>query len=223
MTDSIVQETSDTVNEIRQNVLENKYKASLAAFDAWERVRDRTDHQLYDAIGQLAEFVAAAGNDHEILASFAADKGVRATKASTPYTVITKLVITTDRKKASKYAMVLQLAFRHGVEPKIDKVAEFIKGSGGIEACVRKFRDLPQMPGSPKRSGRPSAFSQAAEKLSTVAQVETPKNLNLTAMPQGYFVLVGICDVDGQMRLLQKPVTDVRVVHKAIAALASEA
>ncbi len=90
------------------------------------------------------------GNDHPALTAFAAEKGVRATKASTTYTVVAKLV-TEDRKKASKYAMVLQLAERRGVERTADSVVGFIKTQGGIEACLRSFRDLQREANAAKR------------------------------------------------------------------------
>jgi hypothetical protein len=81
----------------RHAVLERSYRESRSAFNTWETTQDRTDQQLYKAIGRLAEFAAAVGNDHAALREFAAGKGVRATKASTPYTVVTKLIVTWQR------------------------------------------------------------------------------------------------------------------------------
>jgi hypothetical protein len=118
----------------------------------------RTDQQLYRAIGRLAEFAAAVGNDRQVLTDFAAEKGVRATKASSPYTVIAKLVVTSDRRKASKYGAVLQLAARQGIEPTADSIVAFIQAEGGIEACLKRLRDLPRT-GSPTRRGCQSAFN----------------------------------------------------------------
>jgi len=118
------------VNTAQRATLEKNFKDSRSAFNGWETAQNRTDQQLYTAIGRLAEFAAAVGNDHQALTAFAAEKGVRATKASTTYTVIAKLV-TDDRKKASKYAMVLQLAERRSVERTADSVVGFIKTQGG--------------------------------------------------------------------------------------------
>ena len=99
----------------------------------------------------MAEFAAAVGNDHQVLTNFAAEKGVRATKASSPYTVIAKLVVTTDRRKASKYAAVLHLAGRRGIDPTTDSVVAFIEAEGGIEACAKRLRDLPRETGARRR------------------------------------------------------------------------
>jgi hypothetical protein len=98
----------DSINRTQQAILEKKFNDSRSAFTSWETAQNRTDQQLYTAIGRLSEFAAAVGNDHDALTAFAAEKGVRATKASTPYTVIVKLVLSTDRKKASKYAIQSQ-------------------------------------------------------------------------------------------------------------------
>ncbi len=56
------------------------------------------------------EYDAAVGNDHAALIAFAAGKGIKATKVSTPLTATARLMVSEDRKNASKYAMVLQLA-----------------------------------------------------------------------------------------------------------------
>ncbi|MFL5289067.1 MAG: hypothetical protein ACJ8AW_50975, partial [Rhodopila sp.] len=96
----------DAVDAAQRAILEKNFNDSKSAFKGWETAQNRTDQQLYLAIGRLAEFAAAVGNDHQALIVFATEKGVRATKASSLYTVIAKLV-SDDRKKASKYAMVL--------------------------------------------------------------------------------------------------------------------
>lgn len=202
-------------------VLEKRFQDSRSAFDTWETAQDRTDQQLYAAIGGLAEFASAVGNDHETLAAFAAEKGVRATKASTPYTVIAKLVVTGDRKKASKYATVLRLAARRGIEPGAKSVAGFIAAEGGIEACLRSFRDLPPRDGGgAKRGGRPSAFSKAAGRMTGLARIDAPDGLQLDALSEDYFIVVGVRDADGTVHLLKEPLTDTQLVRKAVAAVA---
>ena len=75
-------EDLDVLETRRRNALEKQYRESRAAFTGWETAQARTDRQLYRAIGRLAEFSAAVGNDHQVLTDFAAEKGVRATKAS---------------------------------------------------------------------------------------------------------------------------------------------
>lgn len=152
----------DTADDARQATLEKKYRASRTAFNSWETAQIRTDQHLYTALGRLAEFAAAVGNDHQTLIEFAAARGVRATKASTPYTVTARLIVA-DRKKTNKYATVLHLAARRGIEPTEDRIAEFIKAEGGIEACLRSFRELPREGGPAKGGGRPSAFGKAME------------------------------------------------------------
>ena len=159
------------IPDARQHAaLEKQYRDSLAAFSKWEAAQARTDQQLYQVIGRLAEFAAAVGNDHRGLTEFAAEKGVRATKASSRYTVIAKLVVTSDRRKASKYAAVLHLAAHQGIEPTGEAISAFIHEAGGIEACARRFRELPRETGAPVRRGRPSVFTQAVERLAGVAR-----------------------------------------------------
>jgi ribosome-binding factor A len=203
-----------------QVALEKQYRASRSAFHSWETAQGRTDQQLYDAIGRLAEFAAAVGNDHEALTAFAARKDVRTTKASTVYTVITKLVVTADRKKACKYTTVLQLAARDGIEPKADRVAAFIKEAGGVEACVKRFRELQQDSDRPKRQGRPSAYSKAAERLGGIDRTLAPDDLRTETVAAGYFIAVGIRDEDGTTHLLRQLVTDDSLVRKAAVAVA---
>src|ERR1700761_2791766 len=157
----VMEEDGGIIDGRRRAELEKRYRESRAAFTSWETAQDRTDQQLYRAIGRLAEFAGAVGNDQQALTDFAAEKGVRATKASSLHTVIAKLVVTSDRRKASKYATVLHLAVRRGVEPTADSVASFIKDEGGVEACLRRFRELPRDSAAPRRPGRPSAFGRA--------------------------------------------------------------
>ena len=210
------------VDTDQRATLEKNLKDSRSAFSGWESAQIRTDQQLYVAIGRLAEFAAAVGNDYQALTAFAAEKGVRATKASTPYTVVAKLV-TDDRKKASKYAMVLQLAERHSVERTADSVVGFIKTEGGIEACLRHFRDLQREANAAKRGGRPSAFDRAVERISGLGRIKAPKDLQLASVSEDYFLIVGVRNADGLMQLLQDPVTDAQLVHKAVAAMTPKA
>lgn len=211
------------IDDDRQAILEQSYRDSRSAFTNWEGAQSRTDEQLYQAIGRLAEFAAAVGNDHEALARFAAEKGVRATKASTSYTVVAKLVITTDRRKASKYATVLQLAARKGIDPTADGIAAFIKEEGGIEACLRSFRELPRASDGPRRQGRPSAFGQAVGRLADLERAPAPDGLLNSVVPGEYFLVVGVRDADGTLHLLREPVTDDGLVRKAVVMVAPKA
>jgi len=210
----------DTDNVPRRPTLAEKFEASRAAFAQWETARDRTDQQLYTAIGRLAEFAASVGNDQQTLINFAARQGVHATKASSLYSVITKLVVTSDRRKASKYATVLQFAARRGIEPTAEATASFIRAEGGIEACLASFRALPKVTPPAKRGGRPSQFGKAVGQLAGLPRVQIPEGLQLDAVSGDYFLVVGVRDADGAMRLLQQPVTDPRLVRKAVTAVA---
>jgi hypothetical protein len=209
----------DTVDAGRQAILEKKYRASRSAFNSWETAQIRTDQHLYTALGRLAEFAAAVGNDHQTLIEFAAARGVRATKASTPYTVTARLIVA-DRKKTNKYATVLHLAARRGIEPTEDRIAEFIKAEGGIEACLRSFRKLPREGGPAKGGGRPSAFGKAMERIGGFSRIEAPAGLELAELSGDYFLVVGVRHADGTTHLLQQPVTDEQVVRKAVATMA---
>ncbi len=209
----------DAGGEARHAVLERKYKDTRTAFNSWETAQARTDQHLYLAIGRLAEFAAAVGNDHDALTEFAAGKGVRATKASTPFIVTAKLIAPDDRRKASKYATVLQLAGRRGIEPVAESVAEFIKEEGGIEACVRSFRELPRESGPTKRGGRPSAFGRAVERIDGLARIAAPADLELGEFSGDYFLIVGVRNADGTTHLLRQPVTDDQAVRKAVASM----
>lgn len=207
------------VDTAQRAALEKNFKDSRSAFSTWETAQNRTDQQLYTAIGRLAEFAAAVGNDYHALTAFAAEKGGRTTKASTPYTVVAKLV-TADRKKASKYATVLQLAARQGVDPIADSVAAFIKEAGGVEACVKRFRELQQDSDRPKRQGRPSAYSKAAERLGGIDRTLAPGDLRTETVAAGYFIAVGVRNEDGTTHLLRQLVTDDSLVRKAVVAVA---
>lgn len=213
----------DVLDARRRAGLEKQYRESCAAFTSSETAQSRADLQLYRAIGRLAEFAAAVGNDHQVLTDFAAEKGVRTTKASSLYTVIAKLVVTTDRRKASKYAAVLHLAARQGIEPTAEAVVAFIQAEGGIEACLKRLRDQPRETGSPTRRGRPSAFNRAVARIASVGRSEAPEALQRTDLPQGYVLIVGVRGDDGTLRLLHEPVTDDGLVRKAVATLVPKA
>jgi hypothetical protein len=210
----------DVLDARQKAALEKQYRESRAAFGSWETAQARTDQQLYRAIGRLAEFAAAVGNDHQVLTNLAAEKGVRATKASSLYAVIAKLVVTTDRRKASKYAAVLHLAARQGVDPTTDAVAAFIQAEGGIEACLKRLRDLLREPDAPTRRGRPSAFSQAVARIAGVGRSEAPEALQRSDSPQDYVLIVGVRGEGGTLQLLHEPVTEDGLVRRAVAALA---
>lgn len=134
--------------------------------------------------------------------------------------MIAKLVVTADRRKASKYAAVLHLAVRQGIEPTADSIVAFIQAAGGIEACLKRLRDLPRETGALSRRGRPSAFSQAAVRIANVGRSAAPKALQGTDLPQDYVLIVGVRDADGTLQLLHEPVTEKGLIRKAVAALA---
>jgi hypothetical protein len=209
----------DAADKVRQAALDEKYKASRAAFDSWETARTRTDQHLYTAIGRLAEFAAAVGNNHQALIEFAEGKGIRATRASTPFTLAARLMVPDDRKKASKYAMVLQLAARRGVEAEAESVAEFIRAEGGIEASLRSFRGLPRESGRPKRGGRPSAFGKAVDRMRRIARIATPSDLEIGTLSADYFLVIGVRHADGTTQLLSQPVTDEQAIRRAVVAI----
>jgi hypothetical protein len=185
------------------------------AFQSWETTQMRTDWQLYIAIGRLAELVAVVGNDHETLVKFAETKGARATRASTIYTIVVRLVIATDRKKASKYAMILQLAARHGVKQAAESVASFIKAEGGIEACLRKFRNLPSTPRVERRNGTQSILGEMVEQIAHIERVPAPNGFQLEPISEDYFLVVGERHPDGVVHLLLDPITDRQLVRRA--------
>jgi hypothetical protein len=213
-------EDPDVLDGRQRAALEKQYRESRAAFSSWETAQARTDQQLYRAIGRLAEFIATVGNDHQVLTDFAAEKGVRATKASSLYTVVAKLVVTTDRRKASKYAAVLQLAARQGIDPTAEAVVAFIQAEGGIEACLKRLRDLPRETATPTRRGRPSAFNQALARIANVGRSEAPNALQGADLQQDYVLIVGVRGANGTLQLLHEPVTEEGLVRKAVAALA---
>ncbi len=220
---SAAAEDADVIDTRRRMALDKQYCESCEAFSRWETARARTDLSLYRAIGRLAEFAAAVGNDHQALTRFAAEKSVRATKRSSIYTVIAKLVVTNDRRKASKYASVLDLAARKGIEPKAEAIATFIQAEGGIEACLKRVRELPPETGAATRRGRRSAFDQAVARLAGVGRSQAPPDLQCADLPQDYVLFVGVRGDDGTRQLLHEPVTEEGLVRKAVAALAPKA
>jgi hypothetical protein len=216
-------EDTDVLDARRRAALDKQYNESCVAFGRWEKAELRTNLQLYSAIGCLAEFAAAAGNDHQSLTKFAAEKGVRVTKRSSPYTVITKLVVTNDRRKASKYAAVLGLAAREGIEPKAEVVAAFIQTDGGIEACLKRLREQPPETRAATRRVRPSAFDQAVARLAGIGRSPAPPDIQLADLPQDYVLIVGVRGGDGTLQLLHEPITEAGLVRKAVASLAPKA
>ncbi len=213
------EDSPDSLGKRQHALLEKQYHESVAAFSKWETAQAGTDKQLYQAIGRLAEFSAAVGNDQHALAEFAAGKGVRTNKASSTYAVIAKLVVTTDRRKASKYAAVLHLAARQGVEPRADAIVTFIQAEGGIEACLRHSREIARDGGPSTRRGRPTAFSQAVEHMSKLGRSQAPEGLRLDQLLQDYVLIVGVRGEDGTLQLLHEPVTEESLVRKAIGTL----
>lgn len=212
----------DPIGEERRSTLDRQFRASRAAFASFDAARDRSDKQLYLAIGRLSEFAATVGNDNDSLIAYAREHGVKVTKATSTIVAVAKLVITSDRKKASKYATVLQLASLRGIAPEADAIAGFIVEQGGIEACLRAYRERPRTEGGRTGGGRPSAYTQAMSRITAIASVAAPKDLPVSALDDGYFVVVGVRGEDGALRLLSKPVQDERVIKAAVASIARE-
>ena len=220
---SILPSELDPIGEERRSTLDRQFRASRAAFASFDAARDRSDKQLYLAIGRLSEFAATVGNDHDSLIAYAKEHGVKVTKATSVTVAVAKLVITSDRKKASKYATVLQLASLRGIVPEVDAVAGFIAEQGGIEACLRAYRERPREEAGRTGGGRPSAYTQAMSRIAGIASVAAPKELPVSALDDGYFVVVGVRGEDGTLRLLNKPVRDERVIKAAVASIGREA
>jgi hypothetical protein len=212
----------DDIDNERLAVLDGQLRASRSAFVSFDTAQERSDKALYVAIGRLAEFVAAVGNDHDSLVAFAREKGVKVTKATSTTVAITKLVVTTDRKKANKYATVLQFAALRGIAAEADAIAEFIAAEGGIEACLRAYRERPRDGAARPGAGRPSAYSQAISRVAGIASVKAPKDLSVSALGDGYFVVVGVRGEDGTLRLIQKPVDDEKLIKAAVASIGKE-
>ena len=202
--------------------LNRQLRASRSAFVSFDTAQERSDKALYVAIGRLAEFVAAVGNDHDSLVAFVREKGVKVTKATSTTVAITKLVVTTDRKKANKYATVLQFAALRGIAAEADAIAEFIAAEGGIEACLRAYRERPRKGAARPGAGRPSAYSQAISRVAGIARGKAPKDLSVSALGEGYLVVVGVRGEDGTLRLIQKPVDDEKLIKAAVASIGKE-
>ena len=192
--------------------LNRQLRASRSAFVSFDTAQERSDKALYVAIGRLAEFVAAVGNDHDSLVAFVREKGVKVTKATSTTVAITKLVVTT----------VLQFAALRGIAAEADAIAEFIAAEGGIEACLRAYRERPRKGAARPGAGRPSAYSQAISRVAGIASVKAPKDLSVSALGDGYFVVVGVRGEDGTLRLIQKPVDDEKLIKAAVASIGKE-
>ena len=208
----------DPIDDDRRVALERQLRASKSAFASFDTAQDRTDKALYQAIGRLAEFVAVVGNDHDSLVFFAKEHSVKVTKATSTHVAVAKLV-TSDGKKASKYATVLQFAALRGIASEADAVAEFIGEQGGIEACLRAYRETPREGSARPGAGRPSAYSQAVSKVAGIARVPAPQDLSVSAMDDGYFVMVGVRDADGALHFIQQPVTDEKLIKAAVTSI----
>ena len=212
----------DPIDAERLAALDRELRAATSAFASFDAAQERSDKALYTAIGRLAEFVAAVGNDAASLIVFAREKGVKITKATSTAVAVTKLVVTTDRKKANKYATVLQYAAVRGIAAEADAVAKFIASEGGIEACLRAYRERPLEGAGRAGAGRPSAYSQAVSRVAGIARVAAPQDLAVAALGDGYFIVVGVRDANGTLRLIQKPVDDEKLIKAAVASIGKE-
>jgi len=206
----------DNIDEERRSRLDRQLRASKSAFSAFDTAQDRSDKALYTAIGRLAEFAAAVGNDADSLIAFAKEREIKITKATPTAVAVTKLVVTTDRRKANKYATLRQKA------AEAEAVAEFIGSEGGIEACLRAHRDRPRDGMARDGAGRPSAYTQALSRVADIARVIAPSDLAVSPLDDGYFVVVGVRDADGSLRLIQKPVADEKLIKAAVSAIAKD-
>ena len=210
---------TDANDDMRRGILERQLKDSKAAFSQWQTASDRSDKALYQAIGHLAEFVASVGNDSETLIAFASDKGVKLTKATSAEVAVTKMVITDDKSKSSKYASVLKFVGVSGIEPVASEVAEFIASTGGIEACLKEYRTLKPKDTRKPGAGRPSKYGQAISQLEGMARIAAPSELDVNASDDGYFVMIGMRDEDGTLHFIQKSISDEAVIKAAVSSL----
>jgi hypothetical protein len=177
-----------------QSKFEQGLDECASAFLRWEAALHRTDQQLYQAIGQTYILKTLIGDDYDLVARAARGRGIKATKSSTIYTLITKLVFAQDRQKASKYAGVLKFLDSRLPEPEVDMVSYCIKAEGGIEACLRKFRKEERQNALATNPSRALSLCKTTEQLTNLPKCAPPSDLKLDADQGAYFLLVGVCD-----------------------------
>lgn len=191
-----------------------------SAFLQWEAALHRTDQQLYHAIGQIYILKVLLRGNYDVVEQAARGRGIKATKSSTIYTLMTKLVFAKDRQKVSKYAGVLKFLDSRRPEPEVDTVADCIKAEGGIEACLRKFRAEERRNLVAQNPDRASNFHEATERLTILPNCAPPGDLKLDTDQGAYFLLVGVRDEAGKTRLVNQPVYDGVLIRRAIGQIA---
>jgi len=60
------------------------------------------------------------------------------------------------------------------------------------------------------------------ERIAEIARVAAPSDLAVSTLDDGYFVVVGVRDADGTLRLIQKPVADEKLIKAAVAAIGKD-
>ena len=116
----------------------------------------------------------------------------------------------------SRSSLVASLS---GIEPVAAVVAEFVANTGGIEACLNAYRELPSSGTAKPGAGRPSAYGQAISRIADIARIKAPKGLAIAASDDGYFVMVGMKDADGTLHFLQQPINDQKIIKSAVSSL----
>jgi len=206
----------------RRLTLEQELDDCAGAFQSWEAASQSTDQKLYRAVGQLYILVMTVRRDMALIKEIALARGIQVTKASTVYTLTTKLVFATDRQKISKYAGAVRFLESRSVELDIDAIVAFIKRHGGIEATLRILRQETRGGPAASNPGPQSRFRKATARLTTLPACVPPGDLDLNAVSGPYFLLVGVRDATGRARLVNQPVQDGPLIRKVIGELTKQ-
>jgi hypothetical protein len=196
--------------------VEQQIDQCMAAFTQWEAARQRTDRQLYEALGKLYVLMTLLVYSLDTLKRIAWARGLHVTKASNPSILLTRLVLTENRQKVSKYAGILRFLEARLIEPKVDAVVDFIKVEGGVEVCLRIFRQEMRRVAPPRQTRRLSPYLL---RLWNLPYCELPAGLHLDSLSEPYFLLVGLHDDSGRGQLINHPVQDKSLILRAISGL----
>lgn len=197
-----------------RSYIETKLRECVSAFAVWETALRRTDHHLYKALGTLYVLLNDASIEHAQLRELACERAIRVRRGCDASIVLTRLVFSEDRRKASKYAGALKFLQLRSVPPDVDTVVDYLKEAGGLERCLNTFRQESLSNLAASRMYVRHKPIDASGLVTTFPWQDPPLGLNLEDVKGSHFILVGVRSETGQLRLMHQVVQDDGLLRK---------
>lgn len=147
-------------------------------YNSWRQIEKSQKEKLYDLLAKNLRIIENinAATDYAKIEERLKKAKIKVNKKSSIELKVIRLIMTSERKKASTYAIVLKAARKANI--KSDEFVKWLKAEGGIEAVRKKNSDTPNLLERERQFsvGKTVALSQAPLATVTLNIPQTQKN-----------------------------------------------